>query len=124
MVLCCLGVTIETGDEVTAVVIDVDLVECCLVFSLNQQLFPTSTSGRVLRSASKRKSSAGETLEPMDLQEAIVEHKTSYYFVLSYSNGPGQKLAYGVMDAVSVCICTTVQVMSSGSLSMYLLWPA
>ena len=101
-------------------VIDVDLVECCLVLSLNQQLFPTGTSGRVLRSASKRKSAAGETLEPMDCQEAIVEYKTPYYFVLSYSNGPVQKLAYGAMDTVSVCICTTVQVVSSGPLSVHL----
>ncbi len=43
----------DTGAVVTGTVLDIDLVECCLVVSLNQGLL-LPTHGRVLRSASKR----------------------------------------------------------------------
>ena len=101
-----LGLTIplKKGDEVTCCVLDVDLVEYCLVLSLNPHLatslspFPSSSK----RKARKRAAAiGGGELQPGSTFLATVEHKTPHYFVLSCSTIAGARLAYGVMDSVS-----------------------
>ena len=84
----------------TCCVVDLDLVECCLVISLNPELTttPTSSKRRGRKSAAKVVSSAD--LQPGSTLLATVEHKTDYYFALSCNTISGAKLAYGVMDTV------------------------
>lgn len=103
VIICCqllyhipVGASLEAGTEVSATVLEIDLVECCLILSFNPQLLPNP--GRLTRSASKRKSVVNAMGDP---GEATVEYKTSSHFVLSYSRGSELGLAYGVMDSVS-----------------------
>ena len=97
-----LGLTtpLRKGDQVTGCILDVDLVECCLVLSLNTQLTSSHTSSSKRQAKKKAAASAGE-LQPGSTLLATVEHKTPYYFVLSCNTISGAKLAYGVMDTVS-----------------------
>ncbi len=54
----CTGASVETGEEVRATVLDLDLVEHRLALSLNPGLLiPTNT--RVLRSATKKRLGKG-----------------------------------------------------------------
>lgn len=95
----------QKGEEVTGIVLDVDLVDCCLVVSLNPKLGSNDTlgdsSGRVLRSSSKKKKESSVQVEPSGSLIATIEHKTPYFFVLSYLTVSGSGLAYGIMDTVS-----------------------
>lgn len=84
--------------------VDIDLVECCLVLSLNPLLtaMPTSSS---LKRRGKRSAAAAAKVNSSDLQVgstllATVEHKTDYYFVVSCNTLSGARLAYGVIDTV------------------------
>ena len=94
---------------VTGCILDVDLVECCLVLSLNSDLMTTSlsSSSSSLKGKAKKKATAavfgGGELPPGSTLLAVVEHKTPHYFIVSCSTIAGSKLAYGVMDTVSQC---------------------
>lgn len=108
----CVDVKVQTGDEVACVILDIDLVDCCLMVSLNPKLTSNcelgESSGRVLRSSSKKKKEAKPSVPagPSGSLKATVEHKTPYYFMLSYTTVTGTGLAYGVMDTVSYsCPC-------------------
>ena len=102
---------VNKSDEVTCCILDVDLVECCLVLSLNPQLAasPSPSSSSSSSSSSKKQSrkraaaasGIGSELQPGSTLLATVEHKTPHYFILSCSTIAGARLAYGVMDTVS-----------------------
>ena len=93
------------GDAVSCCVLDIDLVECCLVLSLNPQLTTTLSSSSSSKKQSRKRAAAaggiGSELQPGSTLLATVEHKTPHYFVLSCSTIAGARLAYGVMDTVS-----------------------
>ena len=94
------------GDAVSCCVLDIDLVECCLVLSLNPQLTTTlsSSSSSSKKQSRKRAAAAGcigSEVQPGSTLLATVEHKTPHYFILSCSTIAGARLAYGVMDTVS-----------------------
>ena len=101
--IMCVEVKVQKGDEVICVILDIDLVDCCLVVSLNPKLTnPGESSGRVLRSSSKKKEAKTSVpVGPSGSLKATVEYKTPYYFLLSYTTVTGTGLAYGVMDTVS-----------------------
>lgn len=102
-------VKVQPGDMVVCVMLDIDLVNCCLEVSLNPKLTSgdsagsDSSGGRVLRSSSRKKKEVKST-EPMQPSGSLmvtVEFKSPHYFILSYSSLSGTGLAYGVMDSVS-----------------------
>ena len=95
---------LEEGSKVTGCVLDVDLLECCLVLSLNPQLVATSTVTPTPKK--KGRKAAGAKVKLADLQPgstllARVEHKTQHYFILCCTTISGSCLAYGVVDTVS-----------------------
>ena len=98
--------SIKEGDKVLCCILDVDLVECCLVLSLNSQLATlsspssSSSSKKQSRKRGAAASAVGE-LQAGSTLLATVEHKTPHYFVLSCSTIAGARLAYGAIDTVS-----------------------
>lgn len=107
----------ETGTEVVCSILDIDLVECCLVLSTNPNvLLPPPPLGQTASPASvekrrKRKSKSAAVLEEAGLNPGasvvgLVEHKTPYFLVLSCSTLNGCRLAYGLINSVSQQLCT------------------
>lgn len=94
---------------------DVDLVECCLVLSRDSELssrpqVSADTSGKAgVKQKRGRRSRSGVAvavegvgLSPGSPVVGVVEHKTPYYLLLSCPTLTGHRLAYGLMDTVSV----------------------
>lgn len=106
----------EDGSEVVCSVLDVDLIECCLVLSRNQNVLSEQQSSTVVAAVDgkekkkKRKSKSAAVLEEAGLRPGesvvgLVEHKTLYFLVLSCSTLTGCRLAYGLINSVSLQHC-------------------
>ena len=105
------------GAEVVCSILDVDLIECCLVLSRNQSVLqnqPVGSEGSTAATATpaQGKKKKGKSRSAAALEEAwlspgtsmvgLVEHKTPYYLVLSCSTLTGCRMAYGLINSVSV----------------------
>lgn len=96
--------------EVVCSILDIDLIETCLILSRNPNVLsqPTSTAATDAKERkSKRKSKSAAILEEAGLSPGasvvgLVEHKTPYFLVLSCSTLTGCKLAYGLINSVSL----------------------
>ena len=96
-------------------ILDIDLVECCLILSRNSILAPAPSTPSSLPSPLKpSKKGRGKKpkmpvvaevgLSPGSSLVGVVEHKCAYYLLLSCPTLAGHKLAYGLMDTVSSVI--------------------
>ena len=106
------GAPLERGVEVVCSILDVDLVECCLVLTRNPnvQSHPSSSStDSTPASKTPRKGRRSKPhsvvveevgVSPGSSVVGLVEHKTPYYLVLSCSTLAGCRLVYGLMDTV------------------------
>lgn len=105
------GVHLETGADVVCSILDIDLTECCLILGTNPNVLslpgPTAAvSVDAKEKRRKRKSKSAAVLEEAGLSPGasvvgLVEHKTSYFLVLSCSTLNGCRLAYGLVNSVS-----------------------
>lgn len=108
------------GDEVICAILDLDLVECCLVLTRNPNIkspptpsanaatpSPSSPAPRRSERVRRKMKTATAIVEEVGLSPGssvvgMVEHKTPYYVVLSCSTLTGYRLVYGLMDTVSL----------------------
>lgn len=105
---CVVGAPLVKGHHVECSILDIDLIECCVILSRNTVL--SSSSATVATVATPRRSGRNKLKVPVIAEVGlssgsplvgVVEHKTPYYLVLSCATLAGHKLAYGLMDTVS-----------------------
>lgn len=101
------GVQLETGAEVVCSILDIDLVECCLVLTRNPNLLTQSSSAAGISTRTRsRRSKSSLSVEGVGFSSGssvvgLVELKTPNFLVLSCSTLSGCKLAYGLINSVS-----------------------